>query len=121
MNPISKLRGWQRIHKSMKRNAYVYRKELVDEVESDIASMRLANTLCILFPVKPKCDENEDSYPKDKVHVILSRAIRDVLWLGWLSEAKARRGAYDKDSVKYLRDTVLTAFETGREYAKERP
>ena len=105
MNPISKLRGWQRIHKSMKQNAYVYRKELVDEVESDIASMRLANTLCYLLPIKTKCGEDEDSYPKDKVHIILSRAIRDVLWLGWLSEAKARRGAYDADAVKKSRDS----------------
>lgn len=106
----------RKARKAIKQNYSHYRKELVDEVEAESAAIKVTNMLTTLFPLR----NHNVPESKDFVHLVLARVLRDVVWLGWVSEAKCRRGAYNRNAVNFLRDSIMDSFEVGREYAKER-
>lgn len=89
------------------------KKALVDEVEAEVTPQILVNELVRQYPV---------SHGNiDKAHEIWARALRDLVWLGWLSEAKKQRGAYDQARCDAIRQSLMEAFEVGRSYAVQRP
>jgi hypothetical protein len=88
------------------------KKALVDEVEAEVTSQILVNELARQYPMSHGS--------VDKAHEIWARALRDVLWLGWLSEAKKRRGAYDQAACDAIRQSLIDAFEAGRNDATQR-
>lgn len=92
---------------------YEHRQSLKNEVEAEINQMIIANELVRLFPMTHG--------GMDKTHIVWSRALRDTLWLGWLSEAKCRRGAYDDKICNAIKDSLTQAFEIGRRHAEEQP
>lgn len=89
------------------------KRQLVDEVEAEVSLVTLANELVRRFPVSHG--------GIDKAHIVWSRCLRDVVWLGWLSEAKRRRGAYSDQICADMKQSISQAFEIGRQYAIERP
>lgn len=93
------------------------KKSLVDEVESEGFNVKhpqvtLAIKLNKLFPMSHG--------QMDKIHQIWSRSIRDLVWLGWLSEAKRRNSRYDDRICDALSASIIQAFEIGRRYSEER-
>lgn len=89
------------------------KKMLVDEVEGELTMIYLVNKLFEKYPMSHG--------GVDKVHQIWARALRDTLWLGWLSEAKRRRRAYNDDICKDIEESLIQAFKIGQKYATERP
>lgn len=89
------------------------KKILVDEVEGELSMIHVVSELLKKYPM---------SHGQiDKVHQIWARSLRDALWLGWLSEAKRRRGAYNDNICKDIEDSLIQAFKIGQKYAIERP
>ena len=89
------------------------RESIVNEVEGERYFLDIVNELVRQFPA---------SHGEiDKVHIVWGRCLRDVLWLGWLSEAKKRRGAYNEEICQEIEDSLKEALEIGRAYAQERP
>lgn len=89
------------------------KKALVDEVEAEITSQILVNELLKRYPMSHRSI--------DKTHQIWARALRDIAWLGWLSEAKKQRGVYDQAICDAIQQSLVDAFEVGRNYARQRP
>ena len=92
------------------------RKNLVDEVETEGSTFspnKLIDEIKMRFPMSHQ--------GIDKTHVIWARVLKDLVWLGWLSEAKRRRGIYNDRICNALKESVSQAFITGQEYTKERP
>jgi len=89
------------------------KQKLVDEVEAELISITLVNELVRLFPMSHGAI--------DKTHMIWARCLRDLVWLGWLSEAKKRRGAYSAAICDSLEQSLGKAFDIGKQYATERP
>lgn len=90
-----------------------HEKALVDEVEGEVSDMVILNGLVNLFPMTHR--------GVDKTHRVWTRALRDVVWLGWLSEAKRRRGVYNDRICNAIKQSIIDAFEIGRKYSVERP
>ena len=90
-----------------------YKKCLVDEAEAELTNILVLNKLVELFPMTHKV--------VDKTHLVWARALRDVMWLGWLSEAKYRKGMFDDRIYNSIRQSIIDAFEIGRKYVDERP
>lgn len=57
----------------------------------------------------------------DKAHIELAIAILEAMWCGWLSQAKAKKGAYPKTYPEDFKNAICDAFEIGRLYVSERP
>jgi hypothetical protein len=63
----------------------------------------------------------------DKVHVELAWAILETMWLGCLSQQKAKRKnnqgrpVYPEDCPIIFKNMLDVAFEIGREYGEVRP
>jgi len=107
--------------RELERFIYEMRKSLVDEVEKEgtnvlYPQLTLANKLNELFPMRHGDEEGR----MDKTHLVWSRTIRDITWLGWLSEAKRRNGRYDDRICETLRASIIHAFEIGRKYSEVR-
>jgi hypothetical protein len=109
LNPIHVVDQGQPMKQVIETN----KQKLVDEVEAEVSPEILVNELVRRYPM---------SHGQiDKAHGIWARALRDVLWLGWLSEAKKRRGVYDQAACDAIRQSLIDAFETGVQYADQRP
>lgn len=88
------------------------KKQLCDEVEAEISQVDLVNKLVELYPM------NHNKI--DKMHIIWSRALRDVFWLGWITAAKGNRRVYDQKFCETVEQSIMLAFKIGKEYSKER-
>jgi hypothetical protein len=97
----------------MKQSIESTKKALVDEVEAEVTSQILVNELVKRYSMSHG--------GIDKTHEIWARALRDLVWLGWLSEAKKQRGVYDQAICDVIRQSLIDAFEVGRNYASQRP
>lgn len=93
------------------------KKELVDTVEAEGGEVK--------YPESDIASKLRDIFPMthgstDKTHQVWSRVLRDLVWLGWLSEAKRRDGRYDDRICDALTASITKAFQIGRNYAEER-
>ena len=93
------------------------KKELVDIVEAEGGVVK--------YPESDVSNKLKDIFPMthgsiDKTHLVWSRVLRDLVWLGWLSEAKRRDGRYDDRICDALTASIIQAFQIGRSYAEER-
>jgi hypothetical protein len=97
------------------------RRVFVDEVENEnpvmYSEMLMARKLNQLFPM----NHGGVIGGIDKTHLIWSRTLRDLVWLGWLSAAKRRDGRYGDAMCDTMASSILEAFAIGRKYAEERP
>ena len=103
--------------KELEQHIWSRRKGLVDTVEtegSDILypSIDIANKLNEIFPLSHASI--------DKIHLVWSRVLRDLVWLGWISEAKRSDERYDDRICDSLGTSIVQAFQTGRRYVEER-
>lgn len=89
------------------------KKQLCDEVEAEFSQVDLCNKLVKLYPMNHR--------NIDKMHIIWSRALRDVLWLGWITGAKGKDRRYTKEFCGSVEQSIILAFKIGKEYSKERP
>lgn len=85
---------------------------LVDEVEAERALLDLGNALAQKVPMTHRAI--------DKTHVVWARALRDAVWLGWLSNAKASNGRYPPELAAVILRSLQDAFRVGAEYARQR-
>lgn len=83
------------------------RNRLIDEVEAEKVFL-LENELVKLFPASHG--------ERDKFHMIYARCVRDLVWLGWVSEAKKNRGNYSLEVCKALERSLKEAFTIGKKY-----
>ena len=88
------------------------KKPLVDEIEAEVSSQILVNELVKRYPMSHG--------GIDKTHDIWARTLRDLVWLGWLSEAKKQRGVYNDAICGAIQQSLIDAFEVGRNYAAQR-
>ncbi|MDI6810895.1 MAG: hypothetical protein QMD80_04365 [archaeon] len=77
---------------------YEHRQSLKNEVEAEINQM-IANELVRLFPMTHG--------GMDKTHIVWSRALRDTLWLGWLSEALYYKKYNTLMQIEHIPDSFL--------------
>ena len=88
---------------------------LHDEIESENTKINDCN-----FNI---CKELVYLYPMshgnvDKMHVIWSRTLQDLFWLGWITDAKGADGRYTKVFCYEVEQSLKNAFLLGKEYAK---
>jgi len=105
-------------------------KELVDAVESegavpipllDTADRKIVDRLNEIFPLRHSDPSGQTTNGQiDKLHVLWARAVKNALWLAWLSEAKKDRGALTKEICNTIDDSLKLALDIGRMYAKSR-
>lgn len=92
-----------------------------NEISTSDPTFRIVSKLNELFPMK-HADQGKVTVGEiDKVHIIWARALRDILWLGCLSEAKRRRNVYSQEIVDAIDESLSDAFTIGKNYAEERP
>ncbi|MCP8308926.1 MAG: hypothetical protein H3Z54_09575 [archaeon] len=107
------------------------RKTLVDIVEAEGVPLipseqeplgQLVRLLNRLFPMEHRDERGRVTREQiDKTHVLWARALRDTLWIGWLSEAKRRKGVYNDQICRAIEESLQDALEIGKQYAVERP
>jgi len=101
------------------------RNEIVDFVQGNQRPIALSNNvygkllneLVSGFPM----EKDGTSLVLDKAHIELAIAILESLWCGWLAQAKANDGRYQKDMPQKFKELILMAFDIGKEYSKIRP
>lgn len=101
------------------------KKELVDFIQAlqrpipsghDVFG-RLVNELVVQIPMEKDGVRNVT----DKAHVELGITIIEALWCGWLSQAKANRDVYTRDTPERFRQMINKAYKIGQRYATSRP
>ena len=97
------------------------RKEIVDEIGAENIRFakpdELTDKLNELFPLEHEGVKGQ----LDMMHVIWARTLKDLVWLGCLTEAKRRRGVYDDVICRAVEKSFMEAFYVGKKYAEERP
>jgi hypothetical protein len=58
---------------------------------------------------------------RDQAHNVLAMTMIYSLWCGWLSQAKANRGAYIKEGPDSFKKLIVDAFEIGQRHSKDQP
>ena len=95
-----------------------YKEMLHMEIESEDTQINdcndnILNKLVYLYPM---------SHGKvDKMHVIWSRTLQNLFWLGWITGAKGADGRYTKEFCNDVEHSLKIAFNSGREYVKIKP
>ena len=100
------------------------KKDIVDFIESNQRPLafpnnafdKVLNELVRLLPMT----KDGKTIVLDKAHLELAIAILEAMWCGWLSQAKANRGAYPKDFPDKFKEAIYNAFEIGQNYATTR-
>ena len=98
-------------------------KALVDFIESNQRPIRFDNIYSTLLAELTRQIplEKKGTLVLDKAHIELAIGILEVLWCGWLSQAKANKGAIPEDYPARFKEAIIDAFEVGQKYAAERP
>lgn len=105
-------------------------KELVDAVESEGAvpipspgtvDGKIVDKLNEIFPLRHSDPGGQTTTGQiDKLHVLWASALKDALWLAWLSEAKKDRGVLTQEICNNIDDSLKIVLGIGRMYAKSR-
>ncbi len=98
----------------------VNEKELIDFIEGNQRPIAIGNNLFAKL-LEELVNYIPLSTGLDKAHIELAIAILESFWCGWLSRAKANRGAYSTDFPERMKKAIFTAFELGQDYSIRRP
>jgi hypothetical protein len=63
----------------------------------------------------------DEAGKRDQAHNVLAMVIIYSMWCGWVSQAKANRGAYPSEWVDSFKKLIVDAFEIGQKYSKDQP
>lgn len=101
------------------------KKDIVDFVESNQRPMAIGSNAYarLLSELTSRLPMSKDGATPvlDKAYHELAIAIIEAMWCGWLSQAKANRGAYARDWPDKFEEAICDAIKIGREYASSRP
>jgi len=101
------------------------KKDIVDRGEAIQTTVPTANDVFtkLVNELVAKLQMSKYGQPgvTDKAHIMLATAILQAMWCGWLSQAKANRGAYEKDWPDKFEEAIIDAVHIGRQYASTRP
>jgi hypothetical protein len=96
---------------------FINRKYIPTKISSEPNFDRLASELQGIFPHQ----HGNEVGKRDRAHDVLAMAIICSLWCGWLSRAKANRGAYLTEWPSSFKKLIVDAFEIGQQYSKVQP
>jgi hypothetical protein len=103
-----------------------HKEEIVDYIQGNFIPANITgdstfNSLATELQNKIVHNHRGELSGRDAAHNVLTMVLICTLWCGWLSQAKANRGAYSRDDVESFKKAIIDAFEIGQDYAKERP
>jgi hypothetical protein len=103
-----------------------HKKEMVHYIQANYIPASITgdgtfNSLATELQNKFEHNHRGQTGGRDQAHNVLAMGILCAMWCGWLSQAKANRGAYIQQWVDSFKKAIVNAFEIGQNYAKERP
>lgn len=100
-----------------------YREDMVNFVEGKVR--RQVNPTGDIYDTIANLIAKELPYGHgvDNAHAFLTNAVISSFWCGWFSQARTNAGDrnFNPDHVEKYKEAIITAFEEGKKYARDRP